>query len=281
MSMRAVSKLTAHFGLVSVPLSLFKTEDEHGSYKFNMFHVHEDGTNGRIQQKRFCSECGDEVAYSDICKGTEVDEQLVIVTPDDLAAVTKDEVSGIQVEQFVPADEIPTSVLRGTYFAAPQDKKARKGYELLRRAIVDSGKVAVVRFALRSDIVHMGVLRAEGDLLVLQQMIWPEDVRKPEFSLLDEPVALTDKEVAMAGMLVESMAGEWVPGDWVDGYQERVASMVEAKAAGGDYVPVGGEAPLTDVSDLLSKLEASIQAKNAAKAPKKAAPKKKPAATAA
>ena len=271
--MRAVSKTTATFGLVSVPLSLFKADEEHGAYKFNMFHVHEDGTNGRINQKRFCSECGDEVAYGDICKGTEVDGELVVVTPDDLAAVTKDEVSGIQVEQFVPADDIPASMLRGTYYAAPQDKKARKGYELLRRAIADSDKVAVVRFSIRSDIVHMGVLRAEGNILVLQQMIWPEDIRKADFTLLDEPVELSDKEVQMAGLLLESMAGEWNPADWTDGYTAAVGRMVEAKAAGGDYLPA--EVPTeADLGDLMARLTAAVEARNAAKKPVKKASKK-------
>lgn len=231
--MRAIRKLKIQMSLVSVDVSLFKPVDEHRTHTWHQYHLHEDGTEpGRVKQKRFCADCDTEVDYSSIAKGAEVGEQVVIINQADLDAVEKDEIHGITVEQFIPADSVPRSMLRDSYYVAPQDKSGVRSFALLRQAIADSGKVALVRYSLRNDIAWLGILYAEGDILMMQNICWPEDLRQPDFKLLDTPVELSEKEVAMAGMLIESMSGEFEPSDWKDTYQERVAAMVEAKANG-------------------------------------------------
>ena len=273
----AIRKTSITWGLVSVPVSIFKATDEHGSYKFHLFHQHEKQPPARINMVRRCSGCQTDVEYGDLVKGAEVgDDQVVIITEDDLASVERVAVHGITVDKFVPADKAPTSLLRDVYHVAPTEQSAVQGYELLRKVMAESNWVAVVKFALRNDAAHIGVLRAEGEVLTLTSMIWPEDVRQPDFKLLKQEVELPPKMLAAAKTLVESMLGEWDPAEYRDEYVAKVGELVTAKAAGKQF---DGEAPeaVAEVGDLLAKLQASVKTKQQGKQAAKKAPAKKTA----
>ncbi len=263
MAARAIKKTSISFGLVSVPVSVFKATDEHGGYRFHQFHVHEDKAPARINQVRRCADCGEEVGYGDLARGAEVEGKVVIVTQDDLDSVQRLAVHGITVEQFVDADSVPVALLRDVYHIARTDAAAVQGYSLLRQVMADSGRVAVVRFALRADSQHLGVLRADGDVLTLTAMVWPEDMREPVFKLLAQPVELPAQILAAATMLVDSMTGEFDLGSYQDSYTVAIAERVAAKAAGVEMV-VAAPDPEVEVGDLLAKLTASIAAKGGA-----------------
>lgn len=263
MAARAIRKTTITFGLVSVPVGVFKATDEHGGYRFHQFHLHSDKAPARINQIRRCSDCGEEVAYGELVKGAEVDDKVVVITSEDLDSVERHSVQGITVEQFVDADAVPVSMMRDVYHVAPTDKAAVQGYSLLRTVMAETKRVAIVRYTLRNDNAHIGVLRADGDVLTLTAMVWPEDVRTPDFKLLDQKVELPPKMVAAAAMLVESMVGDFDVNDYRDRYTDAIGELVAAKAAGVELA-LAPPAEEVEVGDLLAKLTASIAARGAA-----------------
>jgi len=261
--MKSMRNMNISFGLVSVPVSVYKTSDEHGT-QFHQFH---DGDcHGAIGRPASCKECGE--LNPDIISGTQVDGQLVTISKDERDGVERDSTNGIEVLSFAHADDVPPLTLRDAYYLAPT-KESLEGYTLLRTVLGEADRVGIVRFALRNDAMHVGVLRVDGDVLTLQKMVWPQDIRQPEFATLVEKVTLKPAMVKMAHQLVESMLGVFNPADYVDGYAVRLAELVNAKAGGGEYVTDtsdDGEAE-ANVTDLLAKLEASVAASKGVKTP--------------
>lgn len=258
--MRAVKSTSLGFGLVNIPVKLYKATEDHSIG----FHQHHAGCNGAIGQQRLCKECGEVVEYGDIVKGIDRDGEVVIVTPDELASVERDTADGIELLQVVPAEQIDPIISGSVYYLAPSDAKSLPGYTLLREALESSGRVGVVRYVMR-EAAHIAVLRVRGNMLILQNMVWHEDIRQPEFALLDKPVKLADNMVAAAGALIDSMAGDFDHAEHTDEYVTRVNDLIDAKASGEILTaPAEAEAE-ADVSDLLAALTASVAAHPAGK----------------
>ena len=253
--MRAIWKGAVSFGLVSVPVRLYSATESH-DLQFRQVR-RSDGS--RIRYRRVAEADGEEVAYRDIAKGYESDDgRMVILTDDDLATLPSRSSKEISVEKFVPADQIDPMVLDKTYYLEP-DKAAVKPYALLREALRESDRVAIVTVSVRTRLTT-AVLRVVGDVIVMQTMLWPDEIRAAEFDVLDDVPEPKDAEKAMATMLVDSMAGDFDPSEYEDDYAGAVEALVKSKLEGGDAVaaPVveeeGGE-----VVDLLAALQASVE----------------------
>jgi DNA end-binding protein Ku len=278
--MRSIWKGSISFGLVSIAVKVYSATEE----KDIAFHqVHrEDG--GRIKYKRICSIDGEEVPYNDIAKGYELpDGDMVVLTDDDLAELPLTSSREIDVLQFVPLDQVDPIYFNKSYYLEP-DPRAAKAYVLLRDTLEKSGRVAVVKVALRRREA-LATLRVRAGVITLETMLWPDEIRNPEFGFLDEDVDVRPAEIAMANGLVESLSGDFNPADYTDQYRAALESVVEAKIEGRDLVP----APDTTESDtsgtvvdLVAALQASIAAVKASKegggAAKAAAPAGKKAA---
>ncbi|MGZ8735646.1 MAG: non-homologous end joining protein Ku [Nocardioides sp.] len=283
--MRAIWKGAVSFGLVSVPVKLYSATESH-DISFRQVHA-KDG--GRIKYQRICSIDGEEVAYADIAKGYETEDgQMVILDDDDLAELPANSSREISVEKFVPREQIDPMWLEKSYYLEP-DKAAAKPYALLREAIREADRVAVVTVSLRTRMTT-AVLRVVDDVIVMQTMMWPDEIRDPKFAGLDAAdMDVKPQELKMAQMLVETLAGDYDASDFEDDYAHAVEALVQAKLEGGEVKhteqakPAGGE-----VVDLLAALQKSVDAaktsrgesteKPAEKAPaKKAATKKTPA----
>lgn len=258
---KAISSTSIAFGLVNVPGKLYKATESHDI----SFHQHHGGCGGAVGQKRVCKACEQEVPYADIVKGIEHDGQLVIVAADELKAL-QDEQPAIEVTQFINESEIDPVSYESAYYFAPLPA-AVEGYALLRQVLVDSGRAALVKFALR-DKLHLGVLRVSGKVLVIHTISWPDEVRQPAFPVLDVDIALKPKMLEMATALVDAMTAPFVASEWVDTYTDRVGELIAAKAAGGEITAAPAKDE-SDVDDLLAALEASIAKKG--KKSKKAA----------
>ncbi len=258
--MRAMWKGTISFGLVTIPIKLYAaTETKNVSFR----QVHAaDG--GRIQYKRVCTIDGDEVPYSDIAKGYELDNgDMVVLTSEDMAQLPLSSSHTIDVMEFVPLESVDPLYYDKGYYLEP-DKAAAKPYVLLRDALADSGKVAIVKIAIRQR-ESLALLRVTEDVLVLQTMLWPDEVRNPDFGFLDEeePDVRPD-EMSMAGMLIESLSSEvFEPDKHHDEYREAVLSLVQAKAEGQE-VFAAPESESTEVIDLMSALQASVESAGSA-----------------
>ncbi|MGZ4600622.1 MAG: non-homologous end joining protein Ku [Oryzihumus sp.] len=274
--MRAIWKGAVSFGLVNVPVRLYSATENH-DVQFRQVH-REDG--GRIKYQRICSIDGEQVSYDDIAKGYETEDgQIVVLTDDDMADLPTRSSKEIAVEKFVPVEQIDPMLLDRSYYLEP-DKTATKPYALLRDALKASDRMAVVTVSIRTRMT-IAVLRVRDDVIVMQTMLWPDEVRSPEFvGLGDAETEAKPAELAMANMLVESLAGDYDPDDYEDDYQQAVEALVKAKLEGGEVQ----EAPAAkdtsgEVVDLLAALQRSVERAKASRGePVEAAePEEKPA----
>jgi len=273
--MRAIWKGAVSFGLVSVPVKLYSATESH-DVSFRQVHA-KDG--GRIKYQRVCSIDGEEVPYADIAKGYETEDgEMVVLTDDDLAELPSTSSREIAVEKFVPSDQIDPMLLEKSYYLEPESVGA-KPYALLRQALLDADRMAVVTVALRQRTTT-AVLRVRGDVIVMQTMMWPDEIRTPDFTV--ETGEIKDAEVKMAHMLVEILAGDFEPEDFEDDYAAAVQAVVKAKIEGGEVrrtptsTKTGGE-----VVDLLAALQRSVEAAKTARGEEPAEEAKKPAKKAA
>jgi len=284
--MRAIWKGAVSFGLVNVPVRLFAATQEN-DIRFHQVH-REDG--GRIRYKRTCSVCGEEVSYDDIAKGYETsDGQLVILTDEDLDKLPVASNHEIDVVEFVPAAQVDPILFARSYYLEP-DSRAAKPYALLREALIETDRMAIVKVALRQKET-LAVLRVRDKAILLQTMLWPDEVRQPDFSILDDDVDLRPQELKMAASLVESMASDFDPEEFTDSYREAVAELIDAKLERGESAELPGteeaaeQGKTGEVIDLLTALQRSVnrargqaEETEAAEQPATKAPAKKTAA---
>ena len=260
--MRSIWKGSVAFGLVNVPVKVYSATEDH-DIKFHQVHAKD---NGRIQYRRVCSECGEVVEYRDIAKAYTADNgQTVVITDDDIATLPEERSHEIEVLEFVPAAEIDPLMYDRSYFLEP-DGKSSKSYVLLAKALAETDRVAIVHFALRNK-TRLAALRVKDfskrNVMVIHTLLWPDEIRDPDFPSLDVDVEVRPAELKMAGQVVESMADDFRPEEFTDTYQEQLRELVEAKLEGGEAF-AAPEAPARlddteDVSDLLAKLEASVR----------------------
>jgi DNA end-binding protein Ku len=271
--MRAMWKGAVSFGLVNVPVRMYTATESH-DVGFHQVH-REDG--GRIKYKRVCSVCGEEVSFDDIAKGYESpDGQLVILTDEDLADLPVSGSREIEVERFVPAEQIDPMLLEKSYYLEP-DKTGVKPYALLREALREADRMALVHVAIRNRST-MAVLRVRDDVIVLQTMLWPDEVRQPDFDTLGDASDLRPQELAMAASLVDSMTGDYDADEFEDEYKDAVVALLEGKVVGGEVsdVPAAREtASGGEVVDLLAALQRSVDAARSGRGEPAAAPAKK------
>jgi DNA end-binding protein Ku len=255
--MRAIWKGAVSFGLVSVPVKLYSATTNH-DIRFHQVHA-TDG--GRIRYKRTCSIDGEEVAYADIAKGYETEDgQMVILDDDDLAELPASSSREISVEKFVPTEQIDPMWLEKSYYLEP-DKAAAKPYALLREALKEADRVAVVTVSIRTRMTT-AVLRVRDDVIVMQTMLWPDEVRKPDFAGLDATEhAAKPQELKMARLLVDTLAGDYDADEYEDDYQKAVEALVQAKLEGGEVkAPEEPKKSTGEVVDLLAALQRSVDA---------------------
>ena len=273
---RPIWKGAISFGLVSVPVKLYAATGEH-DVKFHQVH-REDG--GRIRYRRTCSVCGEEVEYADIAKGYEApDGQLVILTDEDLAELPVASGHEIDVVEFVPSEQIDPILYAKSYYLEAE-ARGGKPYALLREALSQSDRMAVVKFALRQR-ESLAVLRVRDDVIVLQTMLWPDEVRDASFVSSDDDIELRPQELQMAQSLIESMASDFDPDEYEDSYAEAVEELVESKLSGGQATEKPAEEEDSgggEVIDLLTALQRSVDRSRGESAPVTRAPVTKAAA---
>jgi DNA end-binding protein Ku len=274
--MRSIWKGAISFGLVNVPVKVYSATESHD---VSLHQVHnKDG--GRIRYQRKCEVCGKVVAYEDIDKAYDDGERTVVLTDEDFKSLPAEFNREIEVLEFVPDDQLDPIRFDRSYYLEPE-AKALKPYTLLRRALEDSDRTAIVRFALRQK-TRLAALRVRDNILILQTMLWDDEVREADFGILDETVRISAKERDMAAQLVDSLAADFDSSAFTDDYQEQLRTLVEAKLEQGDALDTDatfGEKSEDDgddaeVVDLMEALRRSVERKKkAGKTAKKAASK--------
>jgi len=281
--MRAIWKGAITFGLVNVPIKLYPATEDHD---ISLHQVH-DADGGRIRYERRCEVCGKVVEYAHIDKAYAEGKTTVVLTDEDLKSLPEERSHEIEVVEFVPSEQIDEIMLDRSYFLEP-DKAAAKPYALLRRALEETDRTAIAQFSLRQK-TRLGALRSRGKVLMLQSLLWDDEVREADFPSLKEDVRVSPQELKMAMSLVDNMATDFNPEKFSDEYQDQLRQLIAAKLEKGDALDTAAtfgeqeeaQADRGEVVDLLEALRRSVEENRAArkgteaKSPAKKAPAKK------
>jgi DNA end-binding protein Ku len=263
--MRAIWKGAIAFGLVNVPVKVYSATEDHD---ISLHQVH-NADGGRIRYQRRCEVCSKVIDYEDIDKAYEDDGRTVILSREELKSIPAENSHEIEVVQFVPADQLDPMMFEKSYYLEP-DAKSPKAYVLLRRALEDTDRVAVVQFALREK-TRLGALRIRGDVLVLQGLLWADEVREASFPALETSVRISAQEREMSAALVDSMAADFEPAQFTDDYQLQLRQLIDAKIEQGESLDTeetfgapAAESGTGEVIDLMDALKRSIERKRGA-----------------
>ncbi len=267
--MRSIWKGALTFGLVNVPVKVYTATEDHD---VSLHQVHSaDG--GRIRYQRVCEIDGEVVPYQDIDRAYDDGDRTVVLTKEDLESLPAERSREIDVVEFVPTEQIDPLMFDKAYYLEP-DSASPKAYVLLRKTLEQTDRTAIVRFSLRQK-TRLAALRVRGDVLVLQTLLWGDEVREAAFPSLDEPVRISSKELELSASLVDSFAGDFDPADFTDEYQQELRTLIDAKLEKGDAidtVETFGEQEETgsggEVIDLMAALRASVEKSRAARGEK-------------
>ena len=253
--MRSMWKGAISFGLVMIPVKLYAATEQK-DIAFRQVH-REDG--GRIRFRRVCSLDGAEVPYEDVAKGFELPGgEMVVLTDDDLADLPLASSKSIEVMHFTPADQLDPILFNRSYYVEPEAAGVR-AYALLRDALERSGRVAIAQVALRQR-ESLATLRTRDGVLVLETLLWPDEVRGADFGFLDEDIEVRTQELRMATSLIDSMTVDFDPGEYHDRYREALQELVTAKTEGRDVIQPGEPAAPAASTSLADALRASLAA---------------------
>jgi len=262
MAPRSIASLTVSFGLVSIPVKLFTATEAGHAISFNLLHK---GCGSRLKQQYLCAKDEVPVPRDEMVKGYEfAKDQYVMFNPEELKALEEAGTHSAEIAEFVPIAAIDPVYFDKAYYLAP-DKGGAKPYALLARALRDSGRCAIGRYAARGK-QYIVMIRPSGKGLVMQQLLYAGEVRSIEE--IDIPQGeVKDAELKLAQQLIEQQATDtFDPNPYVDDVRTRIESAIQKKVEGQEItmaeVPEGGG----QVIDLMEALRASLEKKAPAKA---------------
>jgi DNA end-binding protein Ku len=264
--MRTIWNGSITFGLVNIPVGLAlatRPAARQSDVSFRTLH-RECGT--PIKQKRWCPLHDREVPADELVKGWEVSKgEFVMIEDADLEAIQQyDDSRSIEIQSFVPLDQIDPVFFDRTYYLAPATAPAaRRPYVLLLRAMEETGMAAIGKFVLWGK-ENLCLIRPHEEALALETLFFGEDVRSK--AEIEEAVAETDikePELELARQVIASLTGEFDPNEFENEYRRDLRAMLEAKLAGEEISkpePVA-EAPVVDLMDALRRSVAEAQEK--------------------
>jgi DNA end-binding protein Ku len=253
--MRSMWRGAISFGLVMIPIKLYAATEQK-DIAFRQVH-RTDG--GRIRFRRVCSIDGEEVPYEDVAKGYELPTgEMVVLTDEDMAELPLPTTRSIEVLHFLPEEQLDPILLNRSYYAEPEPAGER-AYVLLRDSLERSGKVALALVALRQR-ESLATLRARDGVLVVETLLWPDEVRAPDFAFLDEDIEARPQELQMAASLIDSMTTDFDPDAYHDNYREALQELVEAKVQGRELTQPPVPASEAEPTSLADALKASLAA---------------------
>lgn len=245
------------FGLVNIPVGLYAaTEDR--TVHFNQF---QKGTSDRIRYKRVNERTGEEVAYKDIVKGREVDDEAyVLVSDEELEAVEPDRTRTIDITDFVDLSEVDPIYFQRTYYLAPRGNGADRSYDLLHQAMAATNRAGIATLVMRSK-EYLVAVRPQEKILALETMYFADEIRDPVEATGYEPAGrpARPRELTIARQLIESMTTDWNPENYRDTYRERVEELIESKRKGEEIAAAAPTPRPSKVVDLTEMLRRSVE----------------------
>jgi DNA end-binding protein Ku len=259
MSARSLATATVSFGLVSIPVRLYSATESQAAISFNMLHNKD---NSRLKQQYICTKCGEIVPREETVKGYEFSkDQYVTFTDDEIKAFSEPPTKLVEIAQFVPVAKVDPIYFDKAYFLGP-DKGGEKAYRLLSKAMRESGRCALAKYAARGK-QYIVLLRPIDDGLVMQQLLYADEVR----SFSEVPVGdakVTEPELKLALQLIDQITAEqFEPQMFEDEVRKRMQQAIDQKVAGQEITALPTEAPRAQIVDIMEALKASLAAKGA------------------
>jgi DNA end-binding protein Ku len=254
--MRPIWSGALAFGLINIPVKLYSASEER-AMKFKLLSKH---GNCPISYLKVIRGTQKEVPYEDIVKGYEYQKgDYVVLTDEDFKKASPRKTKTIDVVSFVDEDEVDSRYVNKPYFLEP-DAKAEKAYVLLREALKRAKKVGVATFVLREK-EHMAMIRPEGDALMLVQLRYQDELRKPEDLKLPKAAKFSKKELDMAIALICQLQDHFNADEFRDTYTEELQKVIAQKAKGKTVkIEAGEAAPVpTDMRNLMEALRKSLE----------------------
>jgi DNA end-binding protein Ku len=253
--MRAIWTGALSFGLINIPVRLYSATATEDKLDLDMLHKTDLSP---IRYARVCRADGQEVPYEDIVKGYEYRKgDYVVLTDEDFKKASPRKTKTIDIMDFTKESDIDTIYYEKPYFLEP-DKGAEKAYALLREALKKSKKVGVAQFVLRNR-EHLGVIKPYGNAILLDQLRYSEELRKPESLNVPKESKASSREIEMALSLIEHLTASFKPEKYKDTYTQDLKKMIAAKAKGKKIVSKEKEPVDTEVVDLIAMLKKSLK----------------------
>jgi DNA end-binding protein Ku len=272
--MRAIWKGAISFGMVTIPVKLYTATEQKDVRLRMLCKKHQ----APIEEKRFCTEGGEELAWEELARGFEVSKgEFVVLEPEEIEAAKPESSTTIDIGDFVESAEIDPVYFEKSYFLEPTEVGV-KPFSLLKQALEATDRVAIARVTIRTR-ERLATVRAYEDTLILETMYWPDEIRST--GSLDLPegaeAKVRAKELDMARSLVESLADKFRPESYADEYRNALEELIEQKMR-GETRRAKRRKPEPKVIDLMDALRASVdQAKGERKETKKKPTRKKAA----
>lgn len=280
-STRSIANLDLTVGMVSCPVKMLGVIENHDR-KGSMFHAHDDGSYGKVKMPKSCEACGKILSSHDICKGFDEGGEIVVLTASELETVAANTGSTLDVPHFVKAEQIDPMLFadQNVYrlIPDPKRKQAAVTYRMIRTVLAEEGLVGITTYVRwgRNHLALLDIEQTTGSLII-RNMMWPDELREAS-GVPDSDTDVDPRLMPVMRSLAETMTKTWQPSDYTDAYTDNLNEAISVKSAGGEIAsvtPSGDDSAINDVSDLLAKLTASIEAKASEKAPVKKEPAKK------
>jgi DNA end-binding protein Ku len=265
MAARAIWSGIITFGMVSIPVKLYSATDNK-DISFNQLHR---DCKGRVKEQRFCPTCDRKIEYEELEKGYEYSKgQYVVLTKDDFEKLPLPNKNSIEITSFIHNEDIDPVFYDKAYYIEP-DEAAKKPFTLFMKAMIEKGMVAIAKVSIRTK-ERLCCLRLYGGTLMMNTLLYPDEVRVEKNKALPD-VQISEKEMAMAGSLIDLMSDEFEPTNYKDSYREALMQVIEAKLEGRE-IHESPTAPSSNVIDLMDALQASMENIKAKKVAPAAAP---------
>lgn len=253
--MRAIWNGALSFGLINIIVRIYSASEER-ALKFRLLTKH---GHCPVSYAKVCRSTGKEVKYEDIVKGYEYQKgDYVVLSDEDFERALPKKTKTIEIESFIDEKEVDVKFIDKPYFIEP-DKKAEKAYVLLREALRRAKKVGLARYVFR-DKEHLGIVKPEGDGLLLIQLRFQEELRSPEGLHIPKKAKYSQKELEIAILLIKQLEDHWQASKYKDTYADKLKKVIEKKAKGKPIKVEMEEEPVpTDMRDLLNALKSSLE----------------------
>lgn len=265
MAARSIARGTVTFGLVSIPVRFYSTNEPSSGLSFHLLH---EGCSSRLKQQYICPDDGKVIPRSEMVKGYEfAKDQYVVLKPEELQALEAASTQAIEIREFVPSSSIDPILYDTSYYLAP-DKGAERAYALLSQALRESELFAVTTYAARGK-EHVALIRPFENGLALQQLRWHDEV-KPMTEVPVPEVDLRPGELDLALQFIEHLRhASFDPSQYTDRVRERVQALIDRKIEGQEITVQAPSPEQPRVLDLMEALKKSLeQTKSDSKATK-------------